>query len=130
MEIILPIIVAIIVNTAMGMIWYSPKLFGSLWASELGFNVDQLKASTKHFLGAIGVTVVTVLVTAIFVYVLGINTFIDAIKFGFLVWLGFIATNHFSGVIWAKKPLKIYFIDTSYLLITTLLNTLILALWQ
>lgn len=123
----LPVIVAIILNLAIGMAWYS-LLFGKIWAIAQGFDAKQMKATPSHYIGAVSVSVVTVLVTAILVHRFHINTLMKAIELGILLWLGFIATNHFSGVVWAKKPLKVYYIDTGYLFVITLLNTILLAL--
>ncbi len=129
MEDSLVIIGLIIINMVVAMFWYSPKLFGRKWAKAYGFRMDQMKVSPKHYLGAICVTAVMVIVTAILVRYLRIHAFMEALEIGFLFWLGFIATSHFSGVIWAKKPLKAYYIEVSYLLLITVVNTVALTHW-
>ena len=126
----LPIIVAIVLNMAIAMVWYSPWLFGKSWVTALGFDIKQMKASPLCYVGATIVCMVTVGVTAVLIHKFNITTLMEAIELGLYLWLGFIATNHFSGVLWAKKSLKVFYIDTGYLLVITLLNTILLTLWK
>ncbi len=123
------ILVAIILNIIIGSVWYS-ALFGKRWANALGLSYDDCKPSLVHFLGAVIVAAVSVIVTAILINLFQISAVMDAIRFAVLIWLGFIATNYFSGVIWAKKPMLVYLIDVGCLLVTTLVNTILLTLWR
>lgn len=122
----LGIIVAIVLNQLIGALWYSPRLFGSRWAIAHQFDMKTMKALPMHYLGAILVGVVLVLSMTAIQLLLGISSFETALILGFLIWLGFVATSHFSGVIWARKPLSVFMIDTGYFLVITLLTSAIL----
>jgi hypothetical protein len=49
---------------------------------------------------------------------------------GFWVWLGFFAPLQSDEVLWGGKPWKLFFINTSYRLVSLLAMGLILALWR
>src|ERR1700691_361610 len=99
-----PVIICTIINVILGMIWYSPKVLGTLWAKEHGFELSQLKPSIWHYMGGIIVAFILSFVLDMMIHTFGIVKVGSGIAFGFFIWLGFIATTHFSGVIWAKKP--------------------------
>lgn len=122
------IVIAIIINQLIGALWYSPRIFGTRWAIAHHFDMSKMKALPSHYLGAILVGVVLVLTIAAIQMMLGISSLETALILGFLMWLGFVATSHFSGVIWAKKPLLVFMIDTGYFLVTTLITSAIIVL--
>ncbi len=123
------VLVVAVINIALGMLWYSPFVLGKLWMDAMGWKEEECHPSVKDYLGAIVVALVTTWVLALFVSTLS-DTVWDGLKVGFLIWLGFIATSHFSGVLWAKKPLKAYLIDAGFYLVYLLIGGGILAAWQ
>lgn len=122
----LGIIIAILLNQFIGALWYSPRFFGKPWAKAHHFDLGKMKVGPAHYLGAVLVGIVLVLVIASIQIMLSIFNIETALILGFLMWLGFVATSHFSGVVWAKKPMVIFWIDTSYFLVITLLTSAIL----
>ena len=125
----LAIIIVAILNILLGMAWYSASLFGNKWADALQLRYEEFKPTASHYFGGFIVSLITAIVMAIFVDWLDLYTLLEGAIFGFLIWLGFVATSHFSGVIWAKKPLKAYIIDASFLLISYIMMGAILAAW-
>lgn len=123
------IIVVVILNILLGMLWYSPKVLGKVWADTLRIRYDKIKPSVFHYVAAIIVSLITATVMSIFISWLDLVTIGEGLVFGFLVWLGFVATSHFSGVIWAQKPFKAYLIDVSFLLVNLLIMGAILSVW-
>jgi len=119
-----------LINLVLGMVWYSPNVLGNLWAQEHGFTSDQLKASIWHYLGAIIVAFIMSYVLDMIMLTFGVRGIGNGIALGFFIWLGFIATTHFSGVIWAKKPFIVFFIDAGYLLFNLILIGAIMGAWQ
>jgi hypothetical protein len=124
------VLVGIIVTMFIGAFWYSPTVFGKKWAKEYGFDMRSMKANASHYLGGAVVAIITVLGIAILLTLLKISTIAEAIEWGILSWVTFVATSHFSGVIWARKPAKVYVIDVFYLLVIILFNTILLTAWK
>jgi len=112
------VIAAAAVNIIIAMLWYHPNFFGRAWVFSHGFREDSLKAGIKEYLGATIVALVIAYVLGMMLKELPIHSIASAVTFTFWVWLGFIATTHFSGVLWAKKPLKAYLIDMGFYLVS------------
>lgn len=124
---LLGIVIATILNIILGILWYSPKFLGTTWAREHNFDLTELRATPWHYVAAILVSLITVVVFSGIVHNFGISTVSEGLKWGFYFWLGFIATSHFSGVIWAKKSLKSYLIDAGFYLVSLLMIGAVLA---
>src|SRR5688572_10673306 len=108
---IIPIIVVTILNVFLGMLWYSPLLAGNMWVKAHKLDPKKLKATPMHYLGSILVSFVTAFIIAILLDQCQIMDWQSALVFALFLWIGFIATTHFCGVIWARKLLAAYFID-------------------
>lgn len=126
----IPIIIAIVINMMLGMYWYSPKLFGPLWARELGFQLNDMKPGPEQYSAALIVNIMIVMALFVLVQFFNIQTIVSAVEIALISWLGLIASTHFSAVIWCKKPLKVYLIEIGYLFVVVFTNVLLLALWR
>lgn len=123
------VLICTLINIILGMVWYSPSVLGTLWAKEHGFDSNQLKPTLWHYVGAILVAFVLSVVFNMMVHAFGIRGIGNGIALGFFIWLGFIATTHFSGVIWARKPFIVYFIDAGFMLLNLIVIGAIMAVW-
>lgn len=126
---LIAVIVVTLLNNALAMGWYSKSFLGTPWAKEHQFDMDSLKPTPLHFIGAILVSFLTALVFSLIINWFGIDTAWEGACLGFFIWLGFVATTHFSGVIWAKKPFKVYLIDAGFQLVSLVLMGAILGYW-
>lgn len=123
------VLICTVVNVILGMIWYSPNVLGNIWAKEHGFDITSLRATPLHYLGAIIVAFIFSFVLNMMFHTFGIVGVGNGIIFGFFIWLGFIATTHFSGVLWAKKPFIVYFIDAGFQLLNLIVIGAIMGFW-
>jgi hypothetical protein len=126
----LGVVIAVVVNIVLGSIWYSPYLFGKAWAEALKLDMKTLVGTPLLYAAATGVSLITAYVLAVLIKKFGISTYDAAFTLAFWIWLGFIATSHFSGVLWAKRPLKSYMIDTAFSLISLLVMAFILTTFK
>lgn len=106
---------------AIGALWYSPLLFGRVWAREIGFHEEEWKSKRMPYIETFLVNLFISFSLAELIMITGIRTFSEGMCLGFLCWFGFVATTHFSGVLWAGKKMRIYLIDISYLAISFIL---------
>lgn len=110
---LITVLVAALINLIIGYVWYSKYLFGPNW-------MKYYKADASDLSGHSGILVFfSYLISFVMAFVLGyfemklqISNVRDGIFVGVLMWLGFVATVQFSGVVWRKKPLNIFFIST------------------
>jgi len=126
----LAIVAVAIINNILGAIWYSSKVFGKSWAKACKIEMGKKKAGAKHFLGGLLMSLIMAAAVSCLVIKLDLTMVSEGIKLGILLWLGFIATSQFCGVIWAKKPLKVYLIDAGFYLASLLIMGAILATWR
>lgn len=131
----LAIIVVAVIEITIGMLWYSPAIFGKQWMNLIGFTDQDMKKTREKGMGK---SLLIASISALIIgYVLslingyrGANTYLDGMVTGFLCWVGFIATVMTGIVAWEKKSWKLYFINSCYYLVALLIMGGILALWK
>lgn len=127
----LAVIVAAIVNIVLGILWYSPIAFGEMWAKEHHISLSSMKKPTpEQHLKSVIISLIMAFVFAILLSWLNIHTPVEGMKLGFLLWLGFVATCLYSGVIWTKVSHTSFYITAGYRLVGLLLMGAILGAWH
>lgn len=129
------VLVAGVVGMAVGALWYSPLLFGNVWARLSGFTKEKMEAAKKkgmakeYILALIG-SLVMACVLAHFVVGLNLSTFWDVAQLAFWAWLGFIATTLLSAVLWEGKKWSVWLINNAYYLVVLIIMGWILVSWK
>jgi hypothetical protein len=131
----LAIIVAAIVNVAVGSLWYSPLLFAKPWAKASGMKKDDrkdYKMGAGMYVPPMVAALVSSFVLAWFLNALNITTLGGGIEIGFLAWLGFTTTAQVlnSWVFSNGRPKELYLINTGYHLVIFCIMGAILAVWR
>jgi hypothetical protein len=121
---LISVIAASVVGMIIGMSWYSTMLFGKEWMKLSGITPAKAKQSKKKGMGkSIGLGfiagIVMAYVIAYFIDVLAITTYYEAAAVAAMAWLGFIATSMLNSVLWEGKPTKLYLINISHQLVST-----------
>lgn len=127
------ILVAGVAQFVIGMIWYSPLLFGRQWMKLMKLDESTMNGSKKD-MGAIFFmsfvsSLVLSYVLAHFVSYLALVEIEEALQAAFWLWLGFVAMTHLSGVLYEKKPFQLYAINMAYYLANLLVSAAILVSW-
>lgn len=122
---------AAVLQMVLGMIWYSPPVFGSVWMTAVGKRMDDLnkRGMGARYVAAFLASLVTAGVLAYLVSYAGAVTAGQGIKVGFFVWLGFVATRALGGVLWENRSGKWYAITAGYELVAMSLMGALLAVW-
>lgn len=130
----LAVLVAAVASFVIGMIWYSPALFGKAWMKAGGMTEKSMKAHKKNMGMKVFVSIVASLIMASvlahFIKYLTATTFAEGMQTGFWLWLGFIATISLGSVLWENKSVKFYLINAGFRLVELLVMGGILAVWQ
>jgi hypothetical protein len=105
------VFIATVLYVVVMMLWYNPKFLGKIWAESHGFDGNECKSSALCLIPGFFIAFVIAWVYGAALASFGIRSIAHAVEFGFWMWLGFVVTTQLSGVFWAKKPLKAYFID-------------------
>jgi len=118
-----------------GYFWYGP-LFGKLWMKEIGTKEpDKMGegAGKSYFIMFIG----SLFMSSVMAYTLEFaSTYTKTygvtggLMTAFWNWLGFVAPVTLGSVLWEKKSLKLWSINTFYYLVSLSVMGVILALWK
>lgn len=120
----LGVLIAAIIYFIIGAIWYSPFLFGNQCEkrNENFENVEEGKVrccscKAGSFIGEFFVSLIIAYVLALFIQISRAGEIVEGITIAFWIWLGFVATTHFSAVLWDRKTVKHYLIHTGFMLV-------------
>ena len=124
--------VAAVVSWVIGMLWYSPILFGNLWAKLS--KIDMKKMDMKKEMPKIAIigllsAFVSAVVLGLLIDMTVSTTATEGMTLGFWVWLGFAATTLINGVLYEKKPWSLYIINSGYLLAAYVSMGAVIVLW-
>ena len=126
------VLVAGAVSFLIGGLWYSPVLFGNLWMKLIGMNPEDADKSGmgKRFgMAFLSALLMSFVVERVF-YSMKVYLLDEAIAVVVVLWLGFIATTNLGKVLWENKPVKLYFLDCGYYLVSLISMATILNLWR
>lgn len=126
------VFIAAVIYMIIGALWYSPFLFAKPWMKLSGMTEKDMKDAqangmTKTYLISFITALVSAYVLSLFIAISGATNIDEAIKIGFWTSIGFIATTRLTDVLFEKKPLKLYYIDTGYNIVGFLVMAIILT---
>ena len=131
---VLPILASAVAVFLIGMLWYSPALFGKAWMKAHGHTEEKLRRMQAQAGRAYTVTFVCYLVMAFAMSILldriGVVSALTGVKVGALVGLGFAATLGLTANVFSEKPLAAYFVDAAYQAVVLTVMGAILAAWR
>lgn len=116
----LVVVIAAVLNMAIGFVWYSKWLFGRTWQKLTDMKEKDLKCKKTHLIFGFVISLVIAYFLSFFEGHLGVTNVSDGMFVGFLLWLGFVATTQISGVLWCKKPFKLFAINSGCKLLSYL----------
>lgn len=128
----LAVAVAAVASFLIGMLWYSPLLFGNVWLKLQGFSAKDMEKAKSKGMGKtmlIGFlsTFVMIIFLDYFLQVAGTYTLAAAVQTAFLLWFGFFATSMLGKVLWEGKKVQLYWIDSMYYLVVLTASASILT---
>ena len=125
----LAVLVAAILNMAIGALWYSPLLFARPWMRLTGRKMGEGNAGLGYALAAL-CSLVTAYVLAHFISLVNANSFGTGAATGFWAWLGFVATAFAASFAFEGRPSRLFGIVTGYSLVSLVLMGGLLGAWQ
>jgi hypothetical protein len=116
------------------LVWYSKALFGEVWMGLIGFSDADIEKAKEA--GMAKTMVVAFIASLVMGYVLAnvvdfiqAKTALDGALTGFMIWLGFVATVLLNTVLWEKRPVKLYLINSFQILVSLVVMGAILTVW-
>lgn len=142
------VLIAGILNMVIGAVWY--RVWAQPWMrlinkTEAEITANQAQMGPIYGAATIGSLIIAYVLAHFISYVrLGaLSTMLDpnagvnlsqslilGLQTGFWAFLGFVATTFLTNYLFADRPLKLYFIDACYYLVSFPLMGALLAIWQ
>jgi Protein of unknown function (DUF1761) len=133
---LLSVLVAAIATMLVGFLWYSPLLFAKPWMVLMGYDPNDKaglermqKSAGKSYGISFLASLLSAFVLAKIIVVFTVDSALYGMKVGFAVWLGFVATVQLTDVLFARRPAKLYLINTGYQMVCYLVMGAIVAVW-
>lgn len=127
----LAVLVAAVINMAMGAFWYSSAGFAKPWMKLVGKKAAEMDGNANT--GYAITTVFALLqgfILAILVRTIGAETLMAGASLGVLLWVGFTASTTISDYLFTGRPIKLWTINTGYYLVVLVINGALLAVWR
>lgn len=126
------ILVSVVVNMAVGMLWYSPVLFGKVWlklVERKAEDIDQEDANRSMGLAIIP-AIVSALGLAVLVGITGSATVSDALITGTLASVAFSGMSSLNLVFFEDRSFKLTLLNAGYTFVAFNICAVILTLWD
>jgi len=128
------ILVSAVVMHLLGWLWYG-KLFMKQWMAlsgdkmEDGSKKDGNKAMLWGFVAVLIMNIVLGMFISAASTTAGFTIWCGALL-GATIWLGFIACTMINMVLYERKPMQLFWINSLYYLVALVISGLILAAWR
>lgn len=126
---LLPVLGVTALTFVIGMLWYSPLLFGPMWMKALGKTKKQLRKPGPVMIINIAATFILSYILANAVILTQSRTALEGAAMGFFMWLGFVVTTNLAAYLFENRDMKLYYIYVAYQLIALSLSGAVLAVW-
>lgn len=125
------VLVAAVINMAVGAYWYSPGGMGKEWMKLTGHKMEGGRDDVNwmYLLSFIG-AIIQAWILAHFVQYAGATTVWEGIKTGFWLWLGFVAITSAMNMMFEARPWRLWKINAGYYLVVLVITGALLAAWR
>jgi hypothetical protein len=122
------ILVASILNMAIGFVWFSMALFGKPWMAGLGFKVEDLKPEPKLYIITYILGLFMAVVMALFLQ--GVDNVVHGLAYGGILALGFVIPTLVTHYLYEMRKGKLIFIIAGHVFVVFLVYGALLGAWQ
>jgi hypothetical protein len=128
------VLVAGVVNIAIGFVWYAKGVFGTKWAQDLGKNLDEMGKDKKAQMRAMPIMVVgSFLMPYILAHFVGYTNTTDwvgGVVTALWAFVGFSLTMGAMNYAFAQKKLRLFLIEYGNILVSMVVAGAILGGWR
>ncbi len=115
------------VHIVLGLIWFSPRLFGNEWVKLTG---KEMKPSMQWLVPMLFGHLAMVLVLVVLIKLTSVTTGAGGVAIGLLTWIGFVVPLEMGELVWEKVPFKLFLLRTGNQLVGIAAASFILGAWQ
>lgn len=117
------ILLAAVVYFIIGAIWYAPNVFGNRWKHDGEKGEDShvrhcsICCRIGSYVGEFIIALIIAYILSLFIEISQADEIGECLLVALWIWIGFIATTHFSAVLWGRKTIKHFLIHAGFMLI-------------
>lgn len=127
----LAVIVAAIVQFALGALWYSNTMFAQAWMADNNIKPGDIKQGTVDMALRYGSTLILFfLVSWVLAALLQVATVAQAVNASVVIGLGLVACSMAIHYIYENKTLRLFIINAGYNVFGLIIAAIILTLWK
>lgn len=126
------VITSIISNMVIGMLWYSPLLFGNIWLKLVGKKIEDIskEESNKSMSFSLIPAVLSIFSLATIISISGASTILGGLFIASILSIGVVGTSSFNLVLFEGRGVKLTLIHLGYSFVTLNIASIILVLWK
>lgn len=126
----LAILAAVIINQAIGSLWYSPILFGKIWAEEVGINPSDIdkKAATRGLMIGAFLSIFVYFIVAVIIGLTNTHCWSDGAFIGFILGM-LVSFQSAVNFVYEDKSRKLFLINSLFNIISYSIGGTIIGLW-
>ncbi len=126
------VVVAWVVNCAVGAYWYSPAGFANKWKQYGGGDMMKIPQdeATRTLIAVVVSGFIQALTLAVLLNSLNVNSITEGLIAGVVLWFGLVAATTVGVTLYARKSWKFLGLNAAYFLVVMAINSIILSVWQ
>ena len=127
---IMAVLAATVLQMILGMLWYSPAVFGTSWMKLTGMTDEKAKTGMKRgMIIGLSASFITAFVLAVILQLTGVSAVADAVKTAALLWAGFLLASEMHGVAWEQRSVKLMWINAGWSLVAFVCSAIVVQSW-
>jgi hypothetical protein len=132
----MPSLAAAIVSMLVGMIWFSPRVFGKPWAMLVFGSPTATAVEKRGMAKTYGIMFLAHIVMAFVVrYIvilrgIDVTTVGDGARIGLYLGIGLVVPTMLIMVLFEKQKVRLYLIDVGYYIVDLIILGMVLAAWK
>ena len=126
------VIAATVFSMVLGVVWYTPLTFGSLWMKIVGIDSERMTGAEEaraYLTGAVS-HCIGVFLLAVLMNSAGLSGWLPGLAAGLAVSLGFMATSRGTNYVYEKRPMALFLINSGYNVVFYAVAGALLGVWH
>lgn len=125
----LSVVVAALSSFAVGMLWYSPILFGKAWMEENGFTDEDIQSGNMPRIYGAAFVLALIIAVNLDLFLGPDATFSWGLTAGALAGIGWVGAAMGTSYLFENKSLKLYLINAGYHAVNFIVMGGVLGAW-
>lgn len=125
------VLAATVLQIILGMIWYSPAVFGKQWMALTGMTDEKAKKGMQRaMLIGVSASFITACILAWLLNAMSVGSVKEAVKLAVILWGGLLLASEMHGVAWEQRPVQLMWINAGWSLAALALSAAAIQGWS